>query len=320
MRKIILLTGDLCEGSNITDWRQYQFRYRSIKKLMRSVQNKKRGNAKSAEKKKIKEEELKKSHQIYINACSAVINKADQSLEKIPDTSVIVGIKKQEIMNFISHGKRQIDQIHRRVILGETISHDEKIFSIFETHTEWVVKGKAGVPVELGLRVCVVEDQYQFILHHQVMEKETDDQVCISITKGAKERFPMINQMSYDKGFHSPANQNDLKDIIDFPVLCRKGKLSKQVREIENSPEFRKARRQHCAVESAINALGVHGLDYCPDHGIYGFKRYVSLAIVGRNIQRIGSILQDREQKKIQRNSAKYHNNRYGHLEFRLAA
>lgn len=38
-------------------------------------------------------------------------------------------------------------------------------------------KGKAGVPVELGLRVCIIEDQYQFILHHRVMEKETDDKI-----------------------------------------------------------------------------------------------------------------------------------------------
>lgn len=64
---------------------------------------------------------------------------------------------------------------------------------------------------------------------------------------------------------------------------------------------FRKARRKHSAVESAIHALEVHGLDQCPDHGIDGFKRYVALAIVSRNIQRIGAILQKREQRKIEK-------------------
>jgi hypothetical protein len=48
-------------------------------------------------------------------------------------------------------------------------------------------------------------------------------------------------------------------------------------------------------VESAINALEVHGLDLCRDHGITGFKRYVALAVVARNIQRLGAILQARE-------------------------
>ena len=49
-----------------------------------------------------------------------------------------------------------------------------KIFSLFEPQTEWISKGKAGVPVELGLRVCILADQHPFILHHHVMEKQTD--------------------------------------------------------------------------------------------------------------------------------------------------
>ena len=48
----------------------------------------------------------------------------------------------------------------------------KKVFSIFEEHTEWISKGKAGVPQELGLCVCILEDQHGFILHHHVMEKQ----------------------------------------------------------------------------------------------------------------------------------------------------
>ena len=77
---------------------------------------------------------------------------------------------------WIAHAERQIEQIRRRVLRGERIPHHEKVFSIFQPHTEWISKGKAGVPVELGLRVAVSEDQYGFILHHHVMEKITDDQ------------------------------------------------------------------------------------------------------------------------------------------------
>ncbi len=73
----------------------------------------------------------------------------------------------------MAHATRQIDQIRRRVILGEVIAHEEKVFSIFEPHTEWISKGKAGVPVELGLKVCILEDQHQFILHHQGIANHT---------------------------------------------------------------------------------------------------------------------------------------------------
>jgi len=54
---------------------------------------------------------------------------------------------------------------------------------------------------------------------------------------------------------------------------------------------FQQARRAHSAVESAINALEVHGLDPCPDNGLEGFKRYVALAVVARYIQILGATL-----------------------------
>ncbi len=57
------------------------------------------------------------------------------------------------------------------------------------------------------------------------------------------------------------------------------------------------ARCQHAAVESAINALEIHGLDRCPDQGIDGFKRYVALAVVARNIQQLGAHL---KKKKVE--------------------
>jgi hypothetical protein len=69
----------------------------------------------------------------------------------------------------------------------------------------------------------------------------------------------------------------------------------------EHSERFRQARRAHSAVESAIHALEVHGLDRYPDHGIEGFKRYVGLAVLTRNIHRIGTILSQQEREQQQR-------------------
>jgi hypothetical protein len=68
--------------------------------------------------------------------------------------------------------------------------------------------------------------------------------------------------------------------------------------------EFQAARRQHSAVESAINALEVHGLDKCPNHGIDGFKRYVSMAVLARDIQKLGAELRKQERAVEQRKRA----------------
>ncbi len=176
-----------------------------------------------------------------------------------------------EIKGFMQHAQRQIDQIRRRVIQGETIAHGEKVFSIFEPHTEWISKGKAGVPVELGLRVCVLEDQYGFVLHHQVMEKQTDDQVAVSMVTQTQQRFPALGACSFDKGFYSPSNQLALASLLDEVVLPKKGRLSRAEAAHESSVGFVAGRRAHSGVESAINALEVH--DRCLDHGLAGFKR-----------------------------------------------
>lgn len=54
-------------------------------------------------------------------------------------------------------------------------------------------------------------------------------------------------------------------------------------------------------MESAINALAVHGLDMRSDHGIAGFNAYVALAMVGRNLNRLGTILLAQEAEKEER-------------------
>jgi hypothetical protein len=54
-------------------------------------------------------------------------------------------------------------------------------------------------------------------------------------------------------------------------------------------------------VESSINALENGGLDRCPDHGIYGFKRYVGLAVLARNLHTIGDIIQKKEIEREKR-------------------
>jgi transposase, IS5 family len=205
------------------------------------------------------------------------------------------------IEGYITHAKRQIDQTCRRVLDGEVIPHKEKVFSIFQPHTEWISKGKAGVPVEFGLRVVIMEDSDRFILHHHVMEKQTDNQVAVDFVREGQARFPNLRIVSMDKGFHSPDNQIELQKILDRVILPKKGRLSKIDKAREQDPEFIDLRRKHSSVESGINALEVHGLDKCPDDGIDGFKKYVALAIVGRNLHRLGAIIQNLENKKNRR-------------------
>lgn len=288
MRKVISLVATLCTLAGLTEWRQSKHNIKKLKQLFRKAQQLKRSTSKNEEKKAKRDERIKAAHQEYIDAANIFLDKARSTMEKVSGGGAQALAIACVVDTFLQHAERQIDQIHRRVIDGEKIPHSEKVFSIFEEHTEWISKGKAGVPVELGLKVCVLEDQYGFLLHHRVMENETDDKVAMPMIAEARKNFPNLNSCSFDKGFYTPANQRGLAEHLDNVILPKKGKLSQKDKQREHSTEFIKAKHKHSAVESAINALEVHGLDRCPDHGIYGFKRYVALAVLARNIQQLG--------------------------------
>jgi hypothetical protein len=288
--------------------RQYRYNIRQIKKHQRIAQLSKRGGGKAEAAKQKKQAKIIEVHQQYLDLSQYFLGKAEETIKTLKAKGLATmteDLQAIEIEEYKHYAERQIDQIRRRIMDGEKIPHAEKVFSIFQPHTEWIVKGKAGINQELGLRVCIIEDQYRFLLHHQVMENQTDSQVAVSMVEEAKSRFNDLSSCRFDKGFHSPGNQIQLAKILDSVALPHKGKPSKKVREKEASADYQKAHDKHSAVESAINALEVHGLNRCPDHGIDGFKRYVGLSIVARNIQRIGSILTDQARIRSERQQRK---------------
>jgi transposase, IS5 family len=302
VRKSIEICARLCQQTALSDWRQSEFNLRRFKKLYRTAQQLKRCTAQDTAKRQAQQKAMRDAHRVYITQARAHLQRAAQTRARLQAVlPLLQQAQLTELDTFMAHGERQIEQIERRVLQGQSIAHEEKVFSVFQPHTEWISKGKAGVPQELGLRVCVVEDHHRFILSHQVMEKTVDTQVALAITQKTKERFASLRSISMDKGFHSRANQVQLKAVVDVVVLPKKGKLSvvEQTRQAE--PEFVQLRRQHSGVESAINALEQHGLDMCPDHGIHGFKRYVALAVVARNVQRLGAVLRERERADPQK-------------------
>ena len=300
IRTVIRLCGQAAQAHGLLGWRQYEYNIGCIRNLYRRAQKLKPSKSKDEAKIEARRVEIIAAHEALMERCQEFLERAKGTVGEL-QSNPWSAYACEEIEYFMAHAERQIEQIRRRVVKGEKIPHEEKVFSVFEEHTEWVSKGKAGVPVELGLRVCVLEDAVGFVLHHQVMEKQTDEKVAVEMVKAAQARFPLLGQCSFDKGFYTVDNREHLQNLLDEVVLPKKGKWSKKDREIETAEAFVEARRQHPAVESAINALEVHGLDRCLDHGLDGFKRYVALAVVGRNIQKLGSILLQREKEAAQR-------------------
>lgn len=194
---------------------------------------------------------------------------------------------------------KHIDLLERRVIKGETIPHQEKVFSIFETYTEWITKGKQHPSVELGKNVQVTTDQFHLIINHKVMENEVDKTTVITLTDNVLSKHK-VNGWSFDKGFYSKENKEIVGLFIENLIMPKKGKLNKTEQEEEHRSLFKKLRNKHSAVESNINALEHRGLDRCPDKGYDSFKRYIALGVCAYNLHRIGAELLKQEKEKNQ--------------------
>jgi len=130
--------------------------------------------------------------------------------------------------------------------------------------------------------------------------------VAVTITCDTKARYANLEAMSFDKGYHSPANQQELPHLVNQVCLPKKGRLNAQEQEREQADSFKALRHSHSRVESAINALEQSGLDRCPDHGIDGFKRYVALGVVARNLKRLGALIQRAQREAAERKRGPY--------------
>jgi IS5 family transposase len=296
IRKVLELALQIAESQSVPGWRQARHNLKKAKKLYRRIQ-------KLREQKKEKTSEYKLAVQQYIQLAEGFFERARQCFctTAFFPTSIMLQLKVMRLMEFVSYGETLSEQLRRRCINGEKIPHEEKLFSLFEPHTEWIVKGKAGISQELGVRVGIVECDSGFVLLSRIMTKETDDKVAVPFIADVKKLYPQLSSCSFDKGFHSPDNQEKLALILDKVILPRKGKLDGIELAIESTEEFKRLRRKHAAVESGLNALENHGLDRCLDSGIEGFARYVGLAVVARNIQLLGRKLQDKLLEKEER-------------------
>jgi hypothetical protein len=298
MRKVLNGIGQACEKHGVSGWRQYRYNLRQVKKHFNRTRKVRYSNSTNPQQKVKREQEVHETYRAYLLISTMLIERTEVSLIELAAHDLIGA---EAIARYIKHARRQIDQIERRVLKGEIIAHEEKVFSIFEEHTEWVCKGKAGVPVELGVRVCVLEDQHQFILHHHIMWKETDDKVAVAMVDAAQQRYPQLRQCSFDKGFYTPDNLTALNESLDLAVMPKKGRLKQEDQARESDERFQQARRKHSAVESCINNLENRGLSRCRSYGKAGFERHVALAIVSCNLHRLGLILQRNERKRLQR-------------------
>ena len=285
-RKCIELSCNLAEKEDLEGWRKASDWQKRMKSQYRKVQKTKKGGGKN------KEERLEKDAIDYLELATTLSNKVDEFKSQLAPSSISAINLSLQLDYFHEMLDKHIDLVNRRLLKGEKIPHSEKLFSLFEPHTKWLNKGKAGIITELGQKHLIVTDQNHFIVHHELMGEQQDVTATVDLANKLKEKFgDHIASLSLDKGFSSTANIKEIEDILPATMLKQKGRLNKARKEIEYADDFKALYNAHQAVESNINQLEYHGLDKCPDKGEANFKKYVSLAVLSYNMHRTGTLI-----------------------------
>lgn len=300
-RKCVDIASFLCEKYRLSGWRKSKVWRQRMKNEMRRIGRISHGGGLN------KHERLIRAVQQYINTGISFELKVFNSLNQLKKCEMTT--KDQITLATLDYFHTmlifQMDLLERRVINGETIPHGDKVFSLFENHTEWISKGKLHPSVELGHRVLIATDQHGLIVDYSVMDNTADVDALIPSLDRIINHFGSIQSVSTDKGFSRYEDRALLELFIPEVIIQKRGRLNKTDKEREYAESFVKLRHSHSAIESDINCLEHHGLNRCPDKGRHGYGRYTGFGVLAYNLHKIGAcLIQEKTRSPARRKAA----------------
>ena len=191
----------------------------------------------------------------------------------------------QQLQHYCDLTEQVISQTERRVFAGEKVPADEKIFSIFEPHTDIIVKDRRDK--FYGHKICLTGGGSNLILDCVITEGNPADstltQTMLDRQKEIYGRYPL--KAALDGGFASKANLKDAKTSGVKDVCFAKKRGLKIAEMCRSEYVYNRLRRFRAGVESGISWLKrSFGLWRCTWRGLRSFKSYVWCSIVAANL------------------------------------
>jgi IS5 family transposase len=182
------------------------------------------------------------------------------------------------------------------VLAGETVPVHEKIFSIFEPHTDLIKRGKVQRPVEFGHKVFLAESARGFITDYRVLDGNPVDEVHVppSLTQHEATFGHVPDVYAADRGFYTPANVEALHAAgVGTECVPQRGGHQTPARAAhERSRAFKQGQRFRAGIEGRISVLlRGRGMRRCPLTGRDRFEVFVGAAVLANNLLRIATLL-----------------------------
>jgi transposase, IS5 family len=218
-------------------------------------------------------------------------------------TDMVITETRKEIEHFCDLGDRVIDQSRRRVLNGEQVPTAEKLYSIFEPHTDLIKRGKVRTPIEFGHKVFLAESARGLITQYDVLDGNPVDEqhVVISLERHRRTFGDVPALYGSDRGFFSESNVTSCKQQ-GVKVVCipqRGGTKTPEREAYEKSREFKDGQRFRAGIEGRISVLfRGRGMKRCLAEGRERFELWIAAAVLANNLMKIATLLADRSSRR----------------------
>jgi IS5 family transposase len=193
-----------------------------------------------------------------------------------------------ELKHYLPITKKIIGRAESRVLFGQQVPSAEKVYSLFEAHTELIKRGKAGKPIEWGHKVLLAETEEKFIIHYEAMAQQRADKDLIEESLKMHDkvfgRRPAV--FAGDKGFYESQKQiRSLSEKIETVSICKKGRRTEEEDQRESTEEFKVGQRFRAGIEGPISVLKrAFKLSKCLFKGFKNFAASVGCAVFCHNL------------------------------------
>jgi transposase, IS5 family len=210
---------------------------------------------------------------------------------------------RSEISRYCELGERVIAQTRRRVLEGEQVPSTEKVYSIFEPHTDLIKRGKVETPLEFGHKVFLAESAQGLITQYAVLSGNPGDEVHVepSLQRHRQTFGHAPHLYGSDRGFHSKNNLQACRrrgvKIVCIPQ--RGGRKTSRQEAYEKSAAFKKGQDFRAGIEGRISVLfRGRGMKRCRAQGRERFELLVGAAVLANNLMRIAALLTASSRKR----------------------
>ena len=257
---------------------KHRFHIKKVKKLFLFI------TRNAAAKNKSKKRKVKSTYRTLIERVNWIAEVAREVLIILQQA----GYEAELLVHYVPIVEKIINQADQRIFQGVKLAADEKVYSLFEEHTELLKRGKAGKSIEFGHKVLIAQTGEKFIHHYEVFGKRKEDKELIKPTlKAHKQLFETDPEvLATDKGFYENMKQIlKLEGKITTVSICKKGRRSQAEYERESTEEFKDGQCFRAGCEGSISVLKrAFKLGRCLFKGFKNYAASVGCAVFCHNL------------------------------------